>query len=580
MRHQQHLWAVLVLLPGVLAGPVLGASPAGGASEDLSALKPFLRTSMAWTCPSLGRDFPLNVYFARESTGSEAREVILYVMNEAWERIGRESDLSILRDYIGQEFIVVTLDFGNAPQAVSPAIDGDIDVLYQALFGLQTPSILKAINLQPEARRLFVLPEGYRVATDLTFWEIDKHGAYGTLEYIMKTYNEEIVAKIRQRERNAPDLQPATQPSDMVDRQGRPFDYRIKMDIVYPSQATRRLPVFVESATQIPRVSHRGYLFQCRGYVYVVMGHCFNPIVQHYWHCGPFTLDHWNGLACYTAAMRYLYKNADLYSMDTDHIGMMGISKGQYAVTRLSDPNHAGTAESKKFSSFPAGFGTFPDGTPQAQPWQGYPSRIHCGWQGMGMGLWEREYITPDYVPTILACGENDRDVITDEGTPIFLKALEAMNTNHVYLFMEGLGHSFSYGYDNRLGVDRHRLVNDFFDRYLKSEDKLPPVVLIASPRDGAEGVSSSEAIWVQFAPVIDETTILSGRAVQVATLPDRQDVKGSWAVSHGGTKFTFTPDAPLAPGRQYELAVTTGVKDKAGTALQDARTFRFQTAP
>ena len=26
--------------------------------------------------------------------------------------------------------------------------------------------------------------------------------------------------------------------------------------------------------------------------------------------------------------------------------------------------------------------------------------------------------------------------------------------------------------------------------------------------------------------------------------------------------------------------AVTTGVKDKAGTALQDARTFRFQTAP
>ena len=61
----------------------------------------------------------------------------------------------------------------------------------------------------------------------------------------------------------------------------------------------------------------------------------------------------------------------------------------------------------------------------------------------------------------------DDRDVITDEGTPIFLKALEAMNTNHVYLFMEGLGHSFSYGYDNRLGVDRHRLVNDFFDRYL-----------------------------------------------------------------------------------------------------------------
>jgi len=32
-------------------------------------------------------------------------------------------------------------------------------------------------------------------------------------------------------------------------------------------------------------------------------------------------------------------------------------------------------------------------------------------------------------------------------------------------------------GYDKRLGVDRYQLVNDFFDRYLKVKDKLPPVV-------------------------------------------------------------------------------------------------------
>ena len=579
MRNLPFCLVALSILSGVLASCALGASASSAPSEDLAALKPHLRKSLMWNCPTVKKEFPVNIYHAEETSGGEPKEVILYVKNRAWERIGKEGDLSILKDYIEKKFIVVTLDFGNTPEAVSPSIDWDIHLLYRAMFGYQTPSILRAIKLEPKANRLFVLPEGYRVATDLTYWEIDKHGVHGTLEYIMKTYNEEIVAKIKEKEPNSLALKPATRPSDMVDRNGKPFDYRIKMDIVYPSQATKKCPVFVYSDTQASRVTHHQYLFQLRGYVYVVMGHCFNPIVQHYWHVGPFTLDHWNGLACYSAAMRYVYKNADQYSMNTNHIGMMGISKGQYAVTRLSDPNHALGEESKKYREWPAGFGSFPDGTPEPQPWQGYPSRIHAGWQGMGMGLWEKEYITPDYVPTILACGENDRDVITKEGNPGFLKALETLDVNHVNLFMEGLGHSISVGYDKRLGVDRYQLVNDFFDRYLKVEDRLPPVVLIATPRDGAEGVSPSAEIWVQFAPVIDEKTILAEKAITVVKQADNQEVKGSWKVSHGGTKFSFAPDQPLEKSRRYEVRVTRAVKDKAGTPLEAVRRIRFKTA-
>jgi hypothetical protein len=276
--------------------------------------------------------------------------------------------------------------------------------------------------------------------------------------------------------------------------------------------------------------------------------------------------------------MRYLCKYADQYSINTDHIGMMGISKGQYAVTRLSDPNNALTREAHTFNEI-EGLGKFPDGTYGPQPWQGYPSRIHCGWQGMGAGLWCGRYVTPDYVPTILACGENDRDVITKEGTPAFLKALEKLDVNHVYLFMEGLGHSLSVGYDKRLGVDRYQLVNDFFDRYLKVEDKLPPVVLIATPRDGAEGVEPSAEIWVQFAPVIAEKTVVGGKGVQVVKVDGGQEVKGSWKVSHGGTMFSFVPDQPLEKGTQYEISVTTAVKDKAGAPLAAARRIRFKTA-
>lgn len=544
------------------------------ASDDLSELEPYLRRSLMFDFPSLNKEYPVNIYYVEETTGNEARDVILYIKNRAWERIGTESDLSILSDYIDEGFIVMTLDFGDEPEATSPFIDNDVHLLHRAIFGYRTPSILRQVDLEPNLIRCFILPEGYRVATNLTFWEIDKHAPHGTLEYTMKIYNEQVVPKFEH-------LKPAEEPSDMVDREGNPFDYKIKMDIVYPSNPENTVPVFVYSDTQATRNAHHRYLFQLRGYAYVVMGHCFNPCVTHYGHMRNFTLDHWNGLACYTAAIRYLNMNAAQYNLDTDRIGMMGVSKGQYAVTRLSDPNHATGTESKVFGRFPEGWAVegFPEGSPEPQPWQGYSSQIHAGWQGMGMGLWESEYITPDYVPTILACGENDRDIITQDGNPRFLSRLEELDVNHVNLFMESLGHGLSYGYDKRLGVDRYQLVIDFFDRYLKVDDKLPPVVLIATPRDGAEDVDATPEIWVQFAPVIDERTILSGNAIRVTRLSNGRSVKGTWNVSHGGTKFSFTPNQPLEASEQYEVLVTKDVQDKAGVALAEVKNVRFRTA-
>ena len=61
-------------------------------------------------------------------------------------------------------------------------------------------ALLKDIHLKPINYRCFFMPEGYRVATDLVYWELDKHGVYGTLEYIMKSYNEDIVPKVQGNE--------------------------------------------------------------------------------------------------------------------------------------------------------------------------------------------------------------------------------------------------------------------------------------------------------------------------------------------------------------------------------------------
>jgi hypothetical protein len=542
--------------------------------SDLSSLKPYLRKTVSWKCKTLNREVPMNIYYLEDKTGPPdgGKNVVVYLKNKAWERLGEESDLSILSDYIKQKFIVITVDFGNDQKASSPFIDNDINDIYSAVFAYKTKSLLKDINLVPLEYRCYVLPEGYRVANDLVFWEIDKHGAFGSLDRVVQQYNQGVVGN-----RRAPNAKPAKDPSELRDRNGKPFDYTMRMDIIYPSQAKKKLPTFIYSETSQQRNAHTEPTsethvpwFQMRGYVYVVMGHCFNTATVAYWHFGEFTLDHWDGLACYGAALRYLNKNSEKYHIDGEHMGMYGISKGQYAVTRMSDPNNATGTESKKFAGFP-------EGSPEPQPWQGYPQKLACGWQGMGMGLFESEYITPDYAPTIIACGEHDRDVITQEGTVRFVNRLEELDVNYIPLYQTGLGHMQSWGYDTRSGVDRYKVVLDFFDRYLKVADNLPPVALMVSPKDSAENVSPSSPITVYFAPVIDEKTVLQDHGVKVVKAVDNREIGGSWDVSHQGTRFTFIPSPALEKNEQYKIIISDKIKDKKGNPLKEVKSVRFK---
>lgn len=538
-------------------------------AQDLSSLDRHLKKTIKWNSPTLNKEIPLKIYFPGAAREDEEPQVIVYLKNKAWERIGQESDLSILTDYIEQRFIVITADYGKDPDAISPRFDRDLNEIFRGVFGFKTASLLQDLGLKPREYRCFFLPEGYRVATDLVYWELDKHAAFGTLEYIMKSYNEDIVPKV-------PGLKTVTDPMDMVDRKGKPFDFTVKMDIVYPSQTRKKLPIVIHSETlsqRNPNERPHNYSphfagFLTRGYAYAVMAHCFNPCVNHYFHFGKFTLDHWNGFACYTAAIRFLHAHADQYNLDPDHIGMIGYSKGEYAITRLSDPNHESGTESQKFAGFP-------EGSPQPQPWPGYPSRISAGMQGMGMGLFETEYITADYAPNILICGENDREVIT-KAHPVFVRRLEELNANHISLFMQGQGHELPYGYDERMGVDRYQLVHDFFDRYVKTEERLAPVVLVTAPFNEQKEVPSTAGISVQFAPVIDEKTVMQNKGVDVIRKKTGKSINGSWKVSHGGTKFTFTPSEPLQKNEEYEILVSSKIKDKRGIRLESERTVVF----
>jgi hypothetical protein len=194
----------------------------------------------------------------------------------------------------------------------------------------------------------------------------------------------------------------------------------------------------------------------------------------------------------------------------------------------------------------------------------------------MGAGLWEGEFVTKNYAPTILACGENDRDVITKEGTPLFLKRLKELDVNHISFYMEGLGHSLSYGYDKKLGVDRYQLVMDFFDRYLKVKDKLPPVVLLTIPKDSAVNVRPSQEIIINFAPVINTGSVLDQKGIRLIRLTANEEIKGDWKVTCQGTEFTFKPHQPLVPNEKYRLEISDKIKDTAGNKIGKKKTIEF----
>ncbi|MGD8239011.1 MAG: Ig-like domain-containing protein, partial [Armatimonadota bacterium] len=520
----------LICLLQALAGPASG--------EDPPELAPYLRKSTTWHCAKLQRDAPLNVYYITRGTHSRpwniGSPVIVYIKNHGEERIGQEPDSSILLHYLNQRYIVITIDFENDPRAVSPFFDRDLHDLFAAIYGENTESLLEDARLEPRVYRCFFLPAGCRVATDLVFWEIDKHGANGTLEYIMDFYNREIAGVVTGKER-------VSRPEEMTDRQGRPFQYKLAMDIVYPSQAKKKVPLVFYVSTQVtrhPNVAPSVYRphmmgFTMRGYAYAILDHCYNPIRRHFWHTpGRFSLDRWNGLAAYSAAIRFIRAHASQYSIDDRYIGGMGHSKGQYSITRLSDLRHEEAKEARQFEGQPPG-------SPELQPWAGYSSRICVGYQSPGNGS---AFITPEYAPTLVTHGQSDR---LGRGYRAFFERLEELDTNHVALFMLGLGHELPYGYDEALGIDRYELVHTFFDQYLKVEEKLAPVVLFTTPRDQQTGVEPSAAISIQFAPVMDEESIVDGRGVKILR-GDGSPVGGSWITSRQGTRFTFSPEEEL----------------------------------
>jgi hypothetical protein len=223
-------------------------------------------------------------------------------------------------------------------------------------------------------------------------------------------------------------------------------------------------------------------------------------------------------------------------------------------VTRLSDPHHESQGEHKTLGTLPP------------QPWPGQSSVIRAGYQSMGFGTLEHRYVVPDYVPTIIACGKNDRRLWAD--WPALMSVYEKQGVNHLALAMLEFGHTFPSGYDQTLNIDRYEVCHTFFDRYLKVKENPEPAVLYVKADSGV--------ITVHFAPEMNAASVRNGVEVLGA---DGRLVEGIWEASLQDTRYEFKPSAPALADEEWTIVVKRMAHDRSGRASGRERSYKVMVS-
>lgn len=535
----------------LLALSAMGTLMVASANNGNDAYAEFLIKSYTFTHNELEAEVRL---YSKE-TGE--KPIILYVTGHSNERIGTVSDEVLIGEYLDAGYHVVVADYGNDPRAVSPYLDDSVfalrrtyDAVVDANGNVTSGAAFEDTEITGELYGLYIVPSGCRLKRDIVYWEIDKHASRGTKERIMEWWNEFVAGNPKWG--NKPRV---TDASQMTKPDGSPLEYRLFMDITYPAEPKRDTPVMMMQASNNPRNrvletdGRYHYIgFMLRGYTFVNYEHNYNPLARqdHYgYNDKGYTLDDHNGVKSNTAAVRCVRKMAEQYGFGISGIGAWGHSKASYGPAVLADPNNATRPEYYRYNSFP-------DETYGSQPFEGYSSTIDASYQSMGNGTRRHaELVTPNNVPTIIACGDKD-EYGAWEYWPDLKATYENNDIPHLAFGMLGIGHTYASGFDNEMKIDRYTAVFDFFDRYLHFSTATRPKLMYALPSNNSELVSCDAKIKLRFAPIVSPTDVSSG----VTICENGRPIEGSFTASERNSVFTFTPATPLKPGTRYEIRV------------------------
>ena len=390
--------------------------------------------------------------------------VAFYLKNLPQERVGEWSDSRIRSVLENDGFIVIDVDCSAFPKS-SPDLEQALVLFHKNC--KEVYSRYEDSERKADVNNIFYVPEGYTVTRGVPVWNILEHGAEGSAQWVMNTWNGHVVSRYGMPE--------VSFPEQMTCPDGRPLDWNLYMDIVHPSgHASKSVPLLLIYGSASPRMSSfrpqtsAGRLFRnifpigflTSGYAFAIYDHCYNPLAKaDAWrHFKQYTLDDYNVLAASTAAMRYLRSHKKEYNLD-GKIGVMGISKASASAMRVADADN-----NQEFLSME------PDAGAKPQPWQGADSRADVAYLAAGVGA-ERAfmYIDENSCPVITSAGLTDEYQQWDV-YPDVVRHMQSSDLIHLDFWMDDLGHTFPcMGDDYATGENRYVLFKRFFDSCLKS---------------------------------------------------------------------------------------------------------------
>lgn len=419
------------------------------------------------------------------SAEPEKKPLVFYLKNLPLERVGEYSDAKIQADLRADGFLVIEVDCSAFPRT-SPQLEDALVHFHKnsaAVYGAYENA-----DQMVDVKNVFYVPEGYTLTRNIPVWNMLEHGAPGSLEWIVDTWNGHIVSRFGK--------DPVRSAEQMRNPDGTALDWNLYMDIIHPSgKASRKVPLLLTFGSISPRMAsfrpdrplERVYRniftlgFLTTGYAFAITDHCYNPLArgESFNHFKQYTLDDFNAHASSTAFIRYLRTHLDQYNLN-GKIGVMGISKASYSVVRVADRNNADGEESLLFGGA---------SNERPQPWMPGESHVDVAYAAAGIGA-ERifRYVNENTVPLITSAGMKD-EYRQWTVYPDIVRYLQGSGHLHLSMWMEDMGHTFPcMGVDGATGLSRYVLFKRFFDHFLKAGSA---DVLYILPKEGAEDVDS-----------------------------------------------------------------------------------------
>ena len=550
----------------------------------------------------------------------EARDVCLYLIHTALPRIGRGEDVDIIRDLLARGFAVVVVDYAHDIRADVPDLDFSVQSLIEQI---EKGAIPLGIPFVPS--HFLALPAGYTARVGIPFYNYEENGADGVVDAIVDIWNHSLsrmtgrfakgnVFKVKWGQKTDRDGNPIFdengQPiykkvregavwtdaeerilpvgytiaegiEDCVRSDGSPIDLNLYLDLVYPVDPEKPVPIMAHHSSAEerfqPQPLFHGYAM--RGYACVNYEHCYTPMARRT-HFGyfegeisegrraDFTLRFVTGMTQMSSAIRLVRKLIEMYPDEyrflPDRIGSYGGSKG--APTNILGTAHPELLPPEEYLPGRWGENHQPQPNTHYENGEPIPSNVQFAYSSSGGG---GTFLFKDQCPMCVTRGEVDGAFVSSSHMGMITSALRYNDTPVLDMSMPGVGHRVIFGYSEARDYDMYNALFTYSAYYLKNA---PSECLWILPVDGAKELGQDTVIRVKFSGEHTEEEILSGvRLTHEDGTPLTVRVKGTFR----GNEWAFTP-LDLRAGEKVRVEVLPTLCDKRGNAVGKVRSVTF----